>query len=121
MAKQQIEESKEKLTKGKPIRILKSNLVEKQLNTKYSKWQLKLSKWIGVTPADNYQYLFKASYKGSVNVKNNDILYNSENLPFICIKASLGLMMLVSVNAYNTKPLMRGTLTVFQEKDIKNL
>ena len=115
-----VKEPKKNLVKGRPITVLQSNLIETRVQSKYNKFQLWVCKIIGVTPSDNYQYLFRVSFKGAVHVKLNDIIYNSENLPFVVVKTSLRMMVVVSLNAYDRKPLMRGTLLVFKgDKNLK--
>ena len=104
----------EKKIKGKPVAILQSNLIEKQLNSKYNSFQRRIAKIIKVELADTYQYLFRFTYRGSVNLKLNDIVYNSENLAFVVVKISLRMAVVVSVKSYSNQPLMRGTLIVFK-------
>lgn len=115
MEKQQDQSSlKEDKVHGKPIQVLKSNLMEQQLNSKYNAFQRRVAKILGVELADTYQYLFRFSYKGSTNLKVNDIVYNSENLAFVVLKVALRMAVVVSVASYVKRPLMRGTLLVFK-------
>lgn len=106
---------------GNIVRIKNSTVTEKRLVTKYSKFQLLVSKFIGVIPEDSYQYCFRIEYFGSIRLKVRDLVINSEKVVFMVVKESNGLAMLVASKAYNTKPKVFGSLTIVDREKQKTL
>lgn len=106
---------KEKTVQTKMIKIRNSNLVQKELKTTYSKFQLLMAKIFKLNLLDSYQYLYKIDYLGNVRLKPNDIVVNSQGVVFVVLKESNRLAMLVSQKAFAEKPKMYGSLTLLIE------
>lgn len=99
------------------VTISNSESIEKKPKSKYKKWQLWISKKIGVTPADNYQYLFRVSYKGTHRLKVNDIVVNQSGQLFAVLRESNRFAMIVSHEGHSEKPLMHGKLVIVPRKE----
>ena len=102
----------------KRISVQASQMTEKKAVSKYKKWQLWIAKKIKVDLADNYQYLFRIDYKGTVRLKPNDIVCNSDGVIFLVLKENNRMAMLVSQDAFPDKPKMFGSLTIIS--NLKN-
>tara|TARA_R110000772_G_scaffold35637_4_gene85763 strand:+ start:363 stop:719 length:357 start_codon:yes stop_codon:yes gene_type:complete len=103
---------------GKIIKLKKSNVVKKERKSKYSKWQLQISKWIKVEPLDTYQYFFKIQYYGA-KLKEEDIIANSENVAFMVISVLNDIAIIMSYGAFSQKPKVYGSLTIVPKKTDK--
>ncbi len=102
----------------KHVSVQASEMTEKQVISKYKKWQLWIAKIIKVDLADNYQYLFRIDYKGNARLRTNDIVCNSDGVIFLVIKENNRMAILVSQKAFPDKPKMFGTLTIIS--NLKN-
>lgn len=96
------------------VTISQSEVVKKNLDTKYSKWQLRIAKMIKVEVADAYQYCFRINYKGNFKLKANDIIVNESGQIFAVLKELNRVAMVVSHDAFTEKPLMYGKLVIVQ-------
>lgn len=114
-----MENTKEKkATSQKVVRrhvaIRQSNLVEKELHTKYNKLQLFIAKTFKLNLLDAYQYLYRVEYYGTSRLKANDIVVNSQGVVFVVLKESNRLAMIVSKDSYTEKPKVYGSLTLLE-------
>ena len=99
----------------KSFQVVKSELVQKILKSKYNKFQRLISKWIKVEPADFHEYLIRIKYKsGNTVLKEDDIVNNRHGVIFVVIKTLPleKLAIIATVQPQKEKPLMYGTFNV---------
>lgn len=97
------------------VTISQSEVIKKNLDTKYSKWQLRIAKMIKVEVADAYLYCFRINYKGNFKLKLNDVIINESGQIFAVLKELNRVAMVVSYDATTEKPLMYGKLVIVQK------
>lgn len=108
-----------KRVKRKHVQILESEMVEKMLVTKYKKWQLFLAKLIKVEVNDAYTYLYRIRYKGSVKLKKNDVVFNSEQVLFGVLQENNRFAMISTAEAFVRRPKVYGNLTILEKSKSK--
>ena len=99
----------------KHVLIQSSEQTERRVVSKYNKFQLLMAKILRVELADNYQYVFRLDYKGTVRLKPNDIICNDNGIIFLVMRETNRIAMLVSKDAYQEKPKMWGKLTIIDK------
>jgi len=95
--------------------VIRSELVQKNLKSRYNKFQRLISKWLRVEPADFHEYAIRIKYKsGNTVLKEDDIVINRHGTLFVVIKTLPleKLAIIVTVQPQKEKPLMYGTFNV---------
>jgi hypothetical protein len=99
----------------KSFQVIKSELVQKRLKSRYNKFQRLMAKWLRVEPADFHEYLIRIKYKsGNTTLKADDVVINRHGTLFVVIDTAPTdkLALIVTVQPQKEKPLMYGTFNV---------
>lgn len=113
------EEKELKRIVRKHINVLQAEVIKKHLNSKYSKWKLKIAGLLRIAVADKHQYLFRISYKGSTRLKINDIVATPNGELFGVMKEENRIALIASSIAYDYKPNVHGKLFIVEKSKVK--
>tara|TARA_R110000822_G_scaffold127454_1_gene262962 strand:- start:15329 stop:15664 length:336 start_codon:yes stop_codon:yes gene_type:complete len=105
--------------KSKYIKLRESNVENKQLKSRYNKFQLLIAKWLGVELKDSFVYTFRIRFYGG-RLKEGDVLANSENVAFVVIDVANNLALIMTYGAFTQKPKVYNTLTIVPKRKEKH-
>ena len=100
----------------KHVSITNSELIKKRVaKSKHSKFVLWVAGLFNLELKDQYQFLYRVSYKGGTKLKPNDIVCNSDGVVFVVVKEQNRLAMIVSKDFFGEKPNVRGKLILLDK------
>lgn len=107
--------SEKKVTR-KHVTILQSEVIEKRnVKSRHSKVKLWIANLLKFELVDNFQYVYRFSYKGAVRLKINDIVTNEQGVVFVVVREVNRMAMIVSQDHLISKPKVYGKLIILDK------
>lgn len=116
---------REPIIRRKSVTITKSDFVEKNKTTKFSKFQLWIAKKIKLPVNHKFNFMYKIWYNGRSRLKKDMLVVSSCGIRFLVIDEKSKMAVLSTVDDGFTKPVLNGLLTIIdyaqEEKYAKDL